>query len=230
MAEILSTYPDCQESYLTRTRSRQGMKKISRVFSNKRGLGCTGSNTVLSEVDIEWIVRNTDKDRGQVEEQFQRFLRKHPDGKISKRCFLSMMKECYPSKDSARVGRHIWRMYDVNEDGHIDFREFMAVLYVMSSGTPEENLKQIFRVFDINNDGKISVAELKKIVKDLFHLINDDNSDIDSQQLLVNSAFNEMDENCDGEVSIEEFIQACLSQKKFSTLLTLQIINILISK
>ena len=74
-----------------------------------------------------------------------------------------------------------------SQDGHIDFREFMAVLYVMSSGTPEENLKQIFRVFDINNDGKISVAELKKIVKDLFHLINDDNSDIDSQQLLVNS-------------------------------------------
>ena len=63
----------------------------------------------------------------------------------------------------------------------------MAVLYVMSSGTPEENLQQIFRVFDINNDGKISVAELKKIVKDLFCLINDDNSDIDSQQLLVNS-------------------------------------------
>ena len=63
----------------------------------------------------------------------------------------------------------------------------MTVLYVMSSGTPEQNLQQIFRVFDINNDGKISVAELKKIVKDLFHLINDDNTDIDSQQLLVNS-------------------------------------------
>ena len=94
-----------------------------------------------------------------------------------------------------------------SQDGHIDFREFMTVLYVMSSGTPEENLQQIFRVFDINNDGKISVAELKKIVKDLFSLINNDNSDIDNQQLLVNSAFSEMDENCDGEVSIEEFIQ-----------------------
>ena len=83
----------------------------------------------------------------------------------------------------------------------------MTVLYVMSSGTPEENLQQIFRVFDINNDGKISVAEVRKIGKDLFSLINDDNSDIDNQKLLVNSAFSEMDENCDGEVSIEEFIQ-----------------------
>ena len=59
------------------------------------------------------------------------------------------------------------------QDGHIDFREFMIVLYIMSNGSPgngkdaslmilmktspEENLKQIFRVFDINNDGTITL-------------------------------------------------------------------------
>ena len=31
----------------------------------------------------------------------------------------------------------------------------------------------VFRVFDINNDGAISLKELKRIVKDLFHLINE---------------------------------------------------------
>jgi hypothetical protein len=44
------------------------------VFSHKRVLGsCTSSNTVLSEVDIEWIVRNTDKDKEQVEVGSYRF-------------------------------------------------------------------------------------------------------------------------------------------------------------
>ena len=62
----------------------------------------------------------------------------------------------------------------------------MIVLYVMSNGTPEENLRQIFRVFDINNDGKISVAELKRIVKDLFHLINDEQSET-NQEIFVKS-------------------------------------------
>eukprot|EP00091_Calanus_sinicus_P015248 TRINITY_DN33306_c0_g1_i1.p1 TRINITY_DN33306_c0_g1~~TRINITY_DN33306_c0_g1_i1.p1 ORF type:complete len:106 (-),score=45.24 TRINITY_DN33306_c0_g1_i1:39-356(-) len=104
----------------------------------------------------------------------------------------------------------------------------MIVLYVMSSGTAEENLRQIFRVFDINNDGQISVAELKRIVKDLFHLFNDQQSDA-NQETFVKSAFSEMDEDADGEVSQEEFIKACLSQKKFSTMLTLKIINIFIS-
>ena len=40
----------------------------------------------------------------------------------------------------------------------------MIALYVMSNGTPEENLKQIFRIFDINNDGSISQEELRCLV------------------------------------------------------------------
>ena len=73
------------------------------------------------------------------------------------------------------------------QDGHIDFREFMIVLYIMSNGTPQDNLKQIFKVFDINNDGFISLKELQRIVKDLFHLINEENADEASQELLAQS-------------------------------------------
>ena len=50
----------------------------------------------------------------------------------------------------------------------------MVVLYVMSNGSAEENLRQIFRIFDINSDGTISQKELQKIVKDLFHLLKMD--------------------------------------------------------
>ena len=50
----------------------------------------------------------------------------------------------------------------------------MVVLYVMSNGSAEENLRQIFRIFDINSDGTISQKELQKIVKDLFHLLKKD--------------------------------------------------------
>ena len=58
------------------------------------------------------------------------------------------------------------------QDGHIDFREFMIVLYVMSNGSPEENLKQIFRVFDINNDGSISLKVYNSLVINLILILN----------------------------------------------------------
>ena len=106
----------------------------------------------------------------------------------------------------------------------------MIVLYVMSNGSPEENLKQIFKVFDINNDGKINLPEMKRIVNDLFKLIDENDVENASKEILVQSAFTEMDEDGDGEISQEEFIKACLSQKKFSTMLTLKIIDIFITK
>jgi len=68
----------------------------------------------------------------------------------------------FPDTDTIKLEKHIFRMYDSNGDGFIDFQEFMIVLYVLSNGTPEANLKQIFRIFDINGDGTISKKELQR--------------------------------------------------------------------
>ena len=101
-------------------------------------------------------------------------------------------------------------------------RELMLVLYVMSDGTAEQNLKQIFRIFDLNNDGKINQEEMDKITKDLSKLFKED------RETLATGIFKEMDTNNDGEISEEEFIQACLSQKKMSKKLTLKIIDLFV--
>ena len=77
------------------------------------------------------------------------------------------MGMCYPSTNIGKLENHIFRMYDEDGDGYIDFKEFMMVLYIMSAGTPEENLGQIFRIFDKDNDGSITEKEMVKLVKDL---------------------------------------------------------------
>jgi len=125
-------------------------------------MGCAHASKILTNDDIEFIAKNTALSKDQVESRYQNFLKMHPDGRISRKSFHTMMKECYPGADTEKLERHIFRMYDSNKDGHIDFREFMIVLYIMSNGTPEENLKQIFRVFDINNDGTITLKVSQK--------------------------------------------------------------------
>merc|ERR1712079_566989 len=212
-----------------RVSGQHGREDVSSNSSSSNTMGCVHATTILTNEDFEFIAKNTALTKVQVESRYQNFLKLHPDGRISRKSFHAMMKECYPGTDTEKLERHIFSMYDTNKDGHIDFREFMIVLYIMSNGTPQENLKQIFKVFDINNDGFISLKELQRIVKDLFHLINEENADEASQELLAQSAFNEMDENHDGQVSEEEFIEACMSQKKFSTMLTLKIIDVFVS-
>jgi len=192
-------------------------------------MGCVNGKPVLSDADLDFIATHTAVSREQVDRQYENFLARHPDGKITKRDFRNMMEACFPDSDTAKLESHIFRMYDKNGDGHIDFREFMIVLYVMSNGTPEENLKQIFRIFDINNDGSVSQKELGRLVKDLFHLFTKkDNPDHASQEALADKAFKEMDTDSDGRVTQEEFVKACLNQETISKMLALKVIDVFI--
>ena len=50
-----------------------------------------------------------------LQRQYQNFLKKHPDGQISRKSFHAMMKECYPGTDTEKLERHIFRMYDTNK-------------------------------------------------------------------------------------------------------------------
>ena len=138
-----------------------------------------------------------------------------------------MIQACYPEIDVNRLEKHIFRLFDRDGNGTIDFKEFMIVLYVMSNGTPEENLRQIFKVFDLDGDGCISREEMIKICHDLSYLITikDNPKGLNSDSLGA-MAFKEMDTNHDGWITETEFITACFAQKEISTMLALKIIDV----
>merc|ERR1711892_1115020 len=161
----------CMAVFWSGYTSREGnMKKASVPSSFKaipalmfKNLARTNSSkNLLPEEDLEYLEKNTNADRAQIQEQYQAFLLNHPDGKISMKAFCSMIGEGSPGTNTSKLSKHIWRIYDTNMDGFIDFREFMMALQVMSSGSSEDNLKQLFKVFDINSDGTIDVEEMNE--------------------------------------------------------------------
>ena len=48
------------------------------------------------------------------------------------------MQKALPGKDAGKMEKHVFRIYDANNDGYIDFTEFMLVYPIMNDGTPEE--------------------------------------------------------------------------------------------
>ena len=181
----------------------------------------------MTEEELNYIIMNTDLEKEKLESQYQNFLSIHSNGQMSKRAFNLMMKESYPGFKTKKLNRHVFRMYDTNGDGFVDFKELILALDVLDNGTPEQNLKQIFRVLDINNDGKIHVMELVEVLRDILDLAKqkypDNSEDLDT---LTGAAFAEMDLNADGEISEDEFVTACLERKKFSTIVTLHVIEL----
>ena len=54
--------------------------------------------------------------------------------------------QALPQRDDAdKMEKHMFRVYDANDDGYVDFVEFMVVYTIMAGGTEEEVLTKIFR-------------------------------------------------------------------------------------
>merc|ERR1711951_256674 len=191
-------------------------------------MGSKNGKPVLTEQQAEQLAQSSGLDVVQVREQFDAFVLEHPNGKMKKKDFREMMAKALPKKDAGKMEKHVFRIYDTNDDGYIDFPEFMVVFYIMSDGSPEEVLGKIFRVLDVNSDGTITQKELKRLIKDMYGLLNSDNPEQASQDLISKSAFSEMDKDADGKITQEEFIAACLGQEQFSKMLALKIIDIFV--
>merc|ERR550534_3514112 len=170
-------------------------------------MGNKNGTPVLREQDIAALSKSGGMDAAQVKEHFNAFLTAHPNGKMKPKEFREMVEKTMPKSDASKMEKHVFRIYDSNNDGYIDFVEFMLIFHIMSDGTPEEVLEKIFRVFDVNSDGTINTKEL-----------------------VAKSAFAEMDKDADGKITCSEFTSACLSQEKISKMLALKVIDIFVEE
>ena len=196
-------------------------KVLPKAITNRKK-----SKQELSAEEANFLIWNTSLGREKLESQYQTFMSNHANGQISKKSFNKMMKESYPGVKTKKLSRHVFRMYDTNGDGAVDFKEFVVALDVFANGTPEQNLKQIFRVLDINNDGKIHVMELIEVVRDIFELAKQQNpTSSENWDTIAGAAFAEMDMNADGKVTKTEFIQTCLLDQGLTELLTSNLCN-----
>merc|ERR1712236_195321 len=191
-------------------------------------MGSSNGKPVLRPEDVKALSKSSGLDETQVKQAFDAFVTDHPDGKMRPKDFREMMQKALPKKDASKMEKHVFRIYDSNNDGYIDFTEFMLIFFIMSEGAPEEVLTKIFRVFDVNSDGTITQKEMTKLIKDMYSLLKEEDPNLAARDLVAKSAFAEMDKNQDGKVTNDEFIKACMGQEEFSKMLALKVIDIFV--
>ena len=60
--------------------------------------------------------------------------------------------------------KHVFRSFDTDGNGYVDFTEFMLAVDISSMGSPKQKLAWAFRMYDINGDNFIEPNEMNEII------------------------------------------------------------------
>ncbi|KAL0481091.1 calmodulin [Acrasis kona] len=126
---------------------------------------------------------------------------KDGDGTISTKELGTVMRALGQNPTETELADMV-RDVDTNNNGTIDFKEFLNLMQKKMTDTDsEEEIKEAFRVFDRDNDGVISAAELRHVMTTLGEKLSEE----EAEELIK-----EADINGDGQINYEEFTKVMM--------------------
>ena len=116
------------------------------------------------------------------------------DGEISKEELIKCLEKCYPYQEAVEKAEKIFNEIAFNNDGCINFSEFLTANFKKEKLLSEKALEKAFNLFDIDGNGYITLEELKESMPVEI------TSKIEWRELIE-----EVDKDGDCQISFEEF-------------------------
>ncbi|CAF0944752.1 unnamed protein product [Didymodactylos carnosus] len=117
---------------------------------------------------------------------FCSFKQRCPNGKMSKKDMIRCYKElstCDVDKIE-HVVNAIHKCFDTDNDGKVDFKEFVIGFLLTTKGTIEEKLDYTFQLYDLDKDGYIDQEEIDTMAKYVLRMLGGDGNEHESIELL----------------------------------------------
>ncbi|KAI5477046.1 putative neuronal calcium sensor Ncs1 [Pseudohyphozyma bogoriensis] len=166
------------------------------------------SQSKLSSEELAELQKNTYFDKKELQQWYKGFLKDCPSGQLNQEEFARIYKQFFPFGNPKQFAEYVFKVFDKNASGTIDFREFIGALSITSRGKLDEKLEWAFQLYDINNDGRISRQEMLQIVQSIYDMTGEMVKlppDEDTAEKRVNKIFAMMDLDANHELTFEEF-------------------------
>ncbi|XP_032899993.1 recoverin [Amblyraja radiata] len=181
----------------------------------------------LSKDILEDLKLNTKYTEDELAIWYQTFLKECPNGKITMAQFQKIYSGFFPDTDPKEYAQHVFRSFDTNSDGILDFKEYIIALHLTSSGKTSQKLEWAFSLFDVDGNGTINKTEILEIVKAIFKMINEDElktlpEDENTPEKRADKIWDNFGKKENDKLSEDEFIQGTLENNEILRMIQLE--------
>ncbi|XP_071549157.1 frequenin-2 isoform X2 [Panulirus ornatus] len=164
-------------------------------------------NSKLKQETIQKLTEETYFTDKEIKQWHKGFLKDCPNGLLTETGFIKIYKQFFPQGDPTKFASLVFRVFDENNDGSIEFEEFIRALSITSRGNVDEKLLWAFKLYDVDNDGFITREEMYSIVDAIYQMVGQaPETDVENApQKRVDQIFSQMDKNHDEKLTLEEF-------------------------
>lgn len=114
---------------LSQSNSQLRVVQLSEV-SHKSRMGNQAGKERLSKADVEFLKTNTRYDEDTIQQWYKGFMKDCPEGKLSPPMFIKIYSKCFPTGNAEEFCAHVFRTFDSDKNGTIDFKEFLLAIDV----------------------------------------------------------------------------------------------------
>ncbi|NXG70299.1 GUC1A protein, partial [Baryphthengus martii] len=144
---------------------------------------------------------------------YKKFMMECPSGQLTEHEFKQFFELRGLDPETNEYVEQMFRTFDMNKDGYIDFMEYVAALSLILRGELEQKLRWYFKLYDVDGNGCIDRHELLNIIK-AIRAINGGDHETSAEEF-TNRVFNKIDVNGDGELSLDEFVEGARKDEEF---------------
>ena len=156
-------------------------------------------NSILQETALAYLVHNFPQMKDVINAcKLFNQIDLNGDGKITEHELYKGLCTKIKSDTLEEDVRNIYQKLDMDDDGYIEYEEFVRAAVSKEKFMGDNVLKFAFRFFDKDNSGKIDFDEIEKVFKKSV-------TDKDHVEEALNKIIYEADLNRDGKISFEEF-------------------------